>query len=902
MAILVFLTGICHHAGAQHKPAVDYFFLTDTVFTQYGKTFANKLEVVNHTSSEIILFKNVAHTEQALIAVPDTIKLPAGSTQRYPVKYMSAALQTYKVSLRTAEKITLPDSAVFHTKMNDPYRVRINVLEPDVYLDSQTGKVSFRLRCLNDGYLPVRIRLLLSSYPEGLTFEKQTEIIELPAGSQQIITLNARNVLKGHAPDFTVNLEAADPTGKTLATTSLRVFSLSSVKRLATGYDQYANLLNNSVELSYVNLNRDFSFLQLRGRGNVLSSEGADLTYNLNLNYYTAQHAMDAYDTWVAYSNKYVGVTAGNITENLDYPLFGRGVKASAFLNEEHGFDLYYVNNSYLLFSGLQSSLRKNTNTYAASYRYGKAEAENGRISYIHSRDPWTRVKTNLVNGEATLIASEHERLNLSAGYSYENSADTSASKAGYALGGTYAIQKNQWDLSLNNYFSTGYYSGLRRGVIQMEERIRYSLNPLTGIYARFSWLKNAPNYLSQTRSMLNNSNQITIYEMGFSHRKNAFSATLYPYLLSQDLHDNYLTREKLHSFSTRLALDLNYTFGTSFLSLNSDYGYTKSNNPLVEQHYNSFKINASYAARNWGVSARMQTAPYYLQEELIPVANKKYRQYSIGPNVHFSALDQRMEISVAGYANYNNYGYGWMNSIDAQVRYKVAKTWRFSGQVFYNTYTGLRNSASTQFRIGIQKSFVSANAPGLKKLELSFFGDDNGNGLLDDGERRLEGIIVDVSGTVAASNQKGKVTYSNLAKGEKLIQVKDGKGWSQFEPLKLLLQNNQNMEIPLVKSGRLTGSIVPVAQKYVVEEPMLEGIRVTATDDFNRTFFALTDETGNFYFSIPVGSYGIHIETAGQFFTIKDARKEITIKERNNEPIVFEWLDERRKIEMKRF
>lgn len=456
--------------------------------------------------------------------------------------------------------------------------------------------------------------------------------------------------------------------------------------------------------------------------------------------------------------------------------------------------------------------------------------------------------------------------------------------------------------MNLNNYFSSSYYSGLRRGVVQMEERIRYSLNSITSLYARYSWLKNDPHYIAQTWLTPNNNNQITIYEVGLSRRIHALSLTLYPYLLSQDLTDNYFTGKALHSFSTRAALDLNYSFGKTMFSLNADYGFTKSNNPLFEEaNYRSLKMNANFSASHWGINASLQTAPYYLQEELMPVEGK-YRQYSFGPYLRVNALKKKMDISLSGYTNYNNYGFGWNNTIDAQVKYRVDKTWQFSCQVFYNTYSNLKNNANTQLRIGVQKSFIAANAPGLKKLELTFFGDDNANGTLDNGENLLEGVIVDVSGIIAVSNQKGKVRYSNMAKGEKKIQVKEGKGWQQLTPLKLQLLNNQHLKIPLVKCGRLTGRIVPAAQKYISEKPLLEGIRVIATDIFNRDFSSLTDETGNFYFSIPTGRYIIHIETAGQSFSITNAQKEITLEEQHNEPVIFQWLDERRKTEVKRF
>ena len=450
------------------------------------------------------------------------------------------------------------------------------------------------------------------------------------------------------------------------------------------------------------------------------------------------------------------------------------------------------------------------------------------------------------------------------------------------------------------------------------DNQLNLHLGSHAGFFAHYEQIKNSPQYLRDSLSGANFYNNTLKYEAGINLNFKKLNITLHPYLLKQDVNqgygDYYLPiNNQLSSSAVRAGLDVNYAIKPGQqLMIISDLGTVKSNNFLLpKQNYTSLKVNINYFNKWWGLNAMIQNAPYFLSEEVVAASvNKDYRVYSIGPNVHFSAFKNKLNVSVNNYLNLATYNAANNNSLNATASYKFQQGWQLNGQVYYNTYSGYTNTQNVQSRLTVSKQFTQTHAPGLKDLEMSFYEDANNNGAYDGSDKPIDGLIIglitnDVSSNnnlTTVTDKKGTVKYSNLKPGDYDVAIVSGNGLHMASPLSFDLVKNEKRLIPLVRSGRLKGHIIPVEQEYVKSKPMLEGLKITATDNKNQTFTTLANEAGEFSFSSPISNYRITVEVANQKYLINNPDQLVAVNLKDNKDLQFGLIDESRKAIVKQF
>ncbi|WCT10243.1 SdrD B-like domain-containing protein [Mucilaginibacter jinjuensis] len=900
-------------------------FISDTVVVGYGQTFSNKIRFENKTSQAITLFQSTT-TADVLLKLPDTVRLNPGASATFPVKYfasqalLSGSAGGIKVGYTNqlnGQKV----EAFFMVKVNQPNKIFINLPEPIVYLNSVTGLANFKLHCANRGFSSVNVNLKLTINPSGIQIVTPIRNIVLDASSDQMIEFEAK-LLSGntnYSTNYNVTIECTDDNGNSLAIATLQIAEIGNNKReqtAATG--QYFNQLSNTAELSYTAINRSYSFYSFLANGNIAPNADSHLGYNLNLNYYDKQHALDGYNTWLNYNNKYFGVTVGNLMESLDYSLFGRGAKASVFLDQHNSVDLYYVQNSYVLFSQLLNQYPGST-IFAASYNFINA-GNMARVSLLYSHNPLTGVDTRFTNGYMHFALKGNQRLDVKAGYSNEQEPSTGESHNGVAGGFVYSYRPTRWDLSLNNYYSSAYYSGLQRGTTQLDNFLGYHFTPKTTLFGHYELIKNSPKYLIDTLTIAGFYNNTLKYELGLNLNFRALNITLHPYWYKQDINQTYSTQYiqvngPLSSKSIRTGLDINYALGRGQqLTALTDFGYTRSDNPqLTNQHYTGFRINTNYFNKWWGMSVLLQNAPYYLAEEIATTYNnqkQRYHNYSFGPNVHFTAFNNKLSVSANDYLNFTSYNIKRNNALNGQVYYRVKGGWQLSGQVFYNTYPSYVNSYNLQTRVGISKQFIRTSTPGTHSLQLQFFDDENNDGIFNSNDKAIEGLVINIAAEKSTNNsdlttisdKSGVVKYSNLQNAVYELSVVRGNGWHLAQKLTVDLVHNQKMMIPLVRSGWLKGVITPVKQEYTTSKPNLEGLRVVAVDDKNQTFTTLTNEFGEFELALPVNNYRISVDVDNQKYSISNPNQVVFIDQKVKKEVTFSLVDQAHKVIVKQF
>ena len=918
---------------------VKYAFVRDTIAIKGGETFANSLKVSNAYSQKVVL-KNTEKGVKGMLSVPDSMVLSAGETKTFPVKYIAdrqtikSNIQVFSVKLVSVQPgLDVQQSAGFMTQLSDVSGLTIGTEDNEIYLSQLSNQAQVMVRVANNGFVPVTFRLLLSGIPDGLEFTGQTMSLTLQPGAQQLLPFLARNKTGArNSSDYTVTIRALDGGNNELALKILRIVSVTSARRMGLNNDQYGSGLPNTLALRYVSNNVNSSFYQLQSTGLVKTGKQSSLEYNLNADQYVQRDVKgtNIYNTYLDYQAKKWGVKVGNLYENLDYSLSGAGVKASLKFKDNEILSFYGVETNYQLLSQFKNVI-PGAKIFALDYNLKQPKEGDRRLTLLHGHDPFRGVDVNQLSMKSDFKFGGGQTLGFEGGYSLEDQyAQQASPKQGYAAGLNYLAEGEHFSFVGTGYYSSPYFTGLRRGLLQADARLTHTLSKTSSLSARVSILSSDPKYQYQASEIFNpavNKNQQFTYELGYSTKAGNFYFGVNPYYLEQHLVSNtFLTLPPSvadwRSSSLRLATNFNYNGNNKSFSLNADYGYTYMNSSSIPPApFHSLKINANYTMPVVGFTSYIQINPFYLTDALsLTTTNAKYRLYSLGPNVHFSGLKNRLSFQLGGMFNY--YGFTKITSYTAtgNLRYMIKGHWTITGDMQYtqtrqeilngvieplvNQPYQVSNLAynNRQIRIGIEKQFGGKGDAALKKMELTYYEDHNNNGQRDGNEPAISGVLVKINGEAALTNSKGTVEFNNMKKEAYTVAVTNTKGWSLQEPTTVFLDKNKKLEIPLVRTQALNGHLKVTASKYLEAKPALSGIRVNAVDGNGQIHQTYTDDQGAFCFYLPRNDYTVYIETEGLPFSIENGKEKVALKGLPVDRLTFIYKDERRKVGVTHF
>lgn len=934
-----FLLFCCQLVVFRACAQVKYTFTKDTIEVKGGETFANFLRVTNPYHETVVLRQHGNMLQKGMISLPDSLVLQARESRNFPLKYI-ADRQTIKSNIQNftvgliSDKAAIPvqKTAQFVTQLSDVGGIILGTEDNEVYLSQLTNQAQVVVRVANNGFVPVTFRLLLSGIPDGLEFTGQTMNLTLQPGSQQLLPFLARNKTGiSSAADFTVTIRAMDLRNNELAVKILRIVSVTSARRMGFNNENSGSILPNSVALRYVSNSANSSFYQLQGNGLIKMGKESSLEYKLNADQYYEKDlkGINVYNTYLDYQSKNWGVKVGNIYENVDFSLGGRGIKANLKFKKAGVLSFYGVENNFQLINQLSNNVPAGK-IYAVDYSLPTLGTAERRATLLHSHDPYTGLDVNQVSMKTGFRLKNGEVLGFEGGYSQEEQfTGTASAKQGFSGGLNFLADKENYQFNGSGYYSSAYFTGLRRGLLQADVRLLRRLNETNGLVAHITIQSGNPKYQNQLNSLYNlgiNKNAIYNYELGYNARLGNYQLNLTPYFMEQHLVASSFTNmvpdiKDWKSSSARFAANLGYSGKIQSFSLNADYGYTylnTSGRPPAPFH--SLKLNASYSLPVMGITSYMQLNPFYLSDALSSSGNMNYTLYAFGPNVHFSALKNSLSVRFSGMYNYYGFTRSSNYTATGNLRYLLKGHWSLTGDFQYavtkqfpvipqnapvsnmGSYNESLYYNNRQLRLGIEKQFGSQGKERTRKLELTYYEDHNNNGLRDAGEAAAAGVLVKINGEVALTNSKGMVEFQNMKAGAYKVSITNTKGWSLQLPVEVYLDKNKQLEVPLVKTQALSGCLKVLEAKYMDGRPDLAGIKVSAVDAGGHLHQTLTDDRGAFCFYLPRNKYTVYIETKGMAFSIENPREEVSLQGEPVGLLTFLYRDEHRKVGVTRF
>ena len=933
VGLMLLLLCLQYPLKAQSISGVRAYFANDSVVVKMGQVFDNHLIIDNATNKELHL-KLERHDSLALIPLPDTIIVGKRQKRKLYLQYLAEPKlferigDSYRVGYQGTEGLM---TAAFSFLSKEESKVELTFYNNTYFMDPKANELRVQVLCKNAGIKNVSMAFKAVSYPQGMILLNGQSYYELAPGEQKLIDLMVKiDQRQVAAMDYNLEISAInqnDPAKGSLGSRRLKVVQLGSHKTWGNTGIIDGDFIGHQYELSYRQSGSNYSYTHLMGEGAINVTRDNNLQYRFNYNgYLKPSLGNEIYDSYLKFETSKLSVALGSISENMDYNLYGQGAKVGMNWGGRGEFSALYVKRNYLIYSDLYNSLPQEEDI-AVQYKWDPSKRkidsfETKRlvnqifskflgpfeIHYIHGNDPLTTTLKHIVGGQITFNSGKWQHILIEGGVSREYFQPTnsySRHKDGWSGGVHYNGNWNGFNLSSDNYYSSPYYSGIRRGALSLNEA--FSLNLKRGWLTswQFNQQKNGPSYMDNYYAYSNPKTDRVQYSWSIARNETGLSISFKPYYLEQSLNQIFMAAPvAFSSTAVRGELNLVKSFRNNQLSLSSDYGWVNTGNPFVTKNkYQSWRLLGSYNYKIFSMNASLQNGPFYIMEEEAPWQYSGYKNYSIGPSVHLTGLNNTLKFEAADYLNYNGYQRQWNHNLSANGQYQLRQDILVKADIYMNVYSNSAYKNFTQFSIGIQKTFRKQNAPGHHSWRVQFFKDLNANGKWDKREDVLPNVVAQVGEMQVKSMGSGKVTLVNLPDAHYDLQLVDGQGWSLPRSVAIDLNKNTKNKIGLIECTSVNGHLIVDTSSSTGKVPILEGVLVELKElNTGKLFTTYSNANGDFEFWVPKGDYAARIPGENNAFTVREIKVPIIVNDKNNPEIIFHIKDRSRAVDVQEF
>lgn len=919
--ILFFAFVLLHFslASAQEKKDIQIHFENERVAVEKGSTFTDFLVIENKSSEEITIQTIIpAETYPGLLFYPkNDFTLGAGQSKNLPVKLIANVdfmkLKSNEIKFQvsyTTPTVTRTESASFFVDKDENKNIAIYTETYENFINPAAPESSILLIVENQGYSKRTVKINLQSIPDGLEMMPKQQTVSLEALEKQTVEIKIR-IRKQNTlyPEFNINATATDLlTSEIAGSNTLYLVILSHNRQIARGNESVNG--SNFVEMSYNENSSGFNFLQLRGNTAFRVSENLKSRINVGADYYLEDGRYNLYDTWVELERKNTVLRLGNINSvDYDYPVFGRGGKVSTKFGENNQIEILALENNYNLY-GTYFQQTEGSTIAGAKYGFGNAKSFTGKVSYLFDHDPRFNVDTQVANAATSLLINDKHIIRTELGLSSEKGLSNKDENAGALMGASYEGKIGKWDIQSVNSFATKSYAGIKRGSFISNQRISHQFSPSQRAFIQYLNSQVDPEFLSFQNTPIQPGNTANLrYYFNSTEALGSgylFSLRKWNFLLAPKVERqktaNFYTSQEL--FSYRMEANISTTLGAHGLNLMAEYSYSKENSK--PDWFNSLKATLSYRYKSfslngtaqWNASNVFDLTSYYNTD-------RNFANYNVYASYNFQMLNNNLTGSFSTGIFYSELYKNLNSNVTGNVEYKVSPSWATTGYFNFSGYKSTAAYASSgsyyQFRVGIKKYFTAATALGNHKVTFQLFEDKNFNGLLETGESALANEIVKLDSFVALTDKNGKVVFQNVPEGIYTLKVNESAGARLMMDPVIMVNNNINRKVGLVKNIRVSGKLTEIKQAYDVVETDVTGIVVYAKSEDGMIYTAVVNQKNEFEFFLKDGKYDLYIENDKYSYTQPTQTVKVT-KEGHSETVVFEYKKKDTTIKVKKF
>lgn len=790
--------------------------------------------------------------------------------------------------------------------------VELAVLNPSILLKQVGDSLNLRVMVRNAGN-QTEVLKVVASLPADNGQGKQMlqKTLQLsPGASEEVRFSKIINRDLYQIGNFYINVAGLYQNGELFGNGISHVQNASANRQFVNTQVQQNNLgagLDNYISLSGQNLFSDSQSWQLNATASTPVANGV-MGFSIDAYQWNSINNKPLLsNTWVNYQSEKAGVTAGNISENLESFFNGRGVKVySRNDDDNHQFEAAMVQKSYNLLGdnfdyGYSAYVRTNLKD-TSGHQYNN--------TLIFDYAPLDQSRSLLSSNSVSLFNKQHllMAVNLGAGLS-QNLLNHNDIKPSFSLGTNLSGSYHKFNFSSNNFYSTAYYPGIRRGVLQLNERVSRYLNT-QHIWAGFSYYSFNPAY-QRNIFFFQREYALQRAEAGWAKPLNTnLNITLTASRDKESAVYNTTNQQRSTLVAYRLNESLNW-HSTSFkqnLYVSVDNGVSKG---IDGKNTLQLRLNANWSTSWFNLSTYIQKGNFLLAEAFNGVQNQVdiYR-YSVNPSLYRYFFNKKLRAE-AGLIYYHDGQYGSNLTYTVKGEYLITpKTAFYASTYQYRYNTTYFNSSFSSLQAGITQKLPTPKQqiPGKKgNLEIFFFKDNNHNGNYDTGEEAASSGTLLINGIIFIIPANGTIVYSKVPYGNYQLSMSMQNGY-QISPLQIKVdQKNSKINIAMQKSGNAVGKIAIDFdnQKSLQTNASLSGITLLVQGSNGSFQSVKTGEAGQYSLHLPEGNYQIYPDNTqlpeNVYYDGKNAEISVTAGTETTIPTLILKVREK-KIEIKRF
>jgi len=866
----------CMMVSAQHAPAVDMEIRSEP--GAEGRHIMDLTVVLKNKEQVPFKGKINIHTPDGIrvtAANGITAALDPGETVFLPVKIIVsnnavAGEKSIAFHLTDLQNNTVAESSATF-KVAENTSLRILAENPVLYINNMKDSVEVRARVSNLGNTRQNITVVfkIPEITQENIFVEKKGSVAMQKDSVFIFRFLPSGPL-ARTSQFSVSIAGfRDPEKEIFGNASVSVQNVASSQKYQDPQNTVlSDYSRNSITAAYRRIGENLNMYQIRGGGSFNLPSGY-VSVRGNIYTLNGQGEPVVTNTYVTYRNTNNEYTVGNISKLMEMSMFGRGAEyvwnSSA---KDKKLELGFVDQTFSLVER-HSFLEYGYGFYARGSLMRDA-AKSFSATYVFRNDPYEKARHNLVGTDMQYSFNKDWNMTAKVYSGLSIYDQINITKPSMAIDSRYSGIIRKINLNGNYFYSTDYYPGNRRGMLQVQQNISANINKDYSVYGNLLISNFSPKFYFFDNNLTSDTFRVDTgiglpkignvgVTLGLQYQDEKSNAYNNFFSTSLDQDKKTLTAQRITDYMTWSSPDARHS---AVLGL-------EAGRVAYPDHKNAgFQMKAlgNYNYKWFNANLMYQYGSYFISEYAFSRVfdeNSTYKKLSLSAFVTENFFDRRLAVaSGATYTDDIFYGKSPSGFVNLKYSGKIYSVYLNTSWFYYSSRSN--NNSLLTVEAGVTLNLkTNTPDPGKKGNVTAFvYYDHNTNGIYDEGDQAAENYLVMLNTVSFRTDSKGYLNYKALPFGKYALRQIIQKGWYYDETEIDLNRHQYVLQIPLHQNGTMKGNIsYDFNAKTAMEfDPKLGGIVFNIYRNDQLLQRMVTDDNGEFVFFLESGKYRIEL------------------------------------------